>query len=584
MYVLGMYIAKLTIILLLITTLIALSGCSDSEQPTSPIAEPQDVNEYLLDLPAWDVFSQIETDTVKEGDTSMEFDYKINKIRKTTPCSITRTPEKIVTYSPGSEILYIGSLIQGKSYLGGLGSMEELPIRQRAPLTISIDLLFNDNYRVVEKPDLASVRQAIGELISAADAEGHVSGSSIFFNQTTSHSFEQSALSLGISVSYLAASIKSSLDWESTSETNTITAYFTQKMFTTSMVLPQRPADLFSEDFTKELLDEQVDLGRLGYDNLPVFVSSISWGRMMMLTMTSSYSEKDMKAALKAKYAGVSADASFDYNEVIQNSEVQLVTVGGDQAHALEVLRTGELSDFFNSEATLTSAVPISYTLRNLGDNSTAKVSETTTYDIVEYQAMEPQYFGNEYDWRTAALTSGMKVIEWNTNAENIRMANEVDALPGINTPLGMTLTFDADTTGLPFNFVIENTGEVPPGQSIALGLVYWDNEAFGQGTLSIGDIHNLEDDDFDITVTTKNLMYAVSVEIGHNAFTSDESIEVYRVDENDEEVFIKNFPASELGPFIGIISPIPFNILHFEESDDGDDIYIKNIRFGILE
>lgn len=584
MHILGIRIVKLVAMFLFIATLTALSGCSDSKQPTDPITEPENVNEYLLDLPTWDDFSQIEPDTVKEGDTSVEFDYVINKIRKTTPCSITRTPEKIVTYSPGSEILYIGSLIQGKSYLGGLGSMEELPIRQRAPLSISIDLLFGDNYRVVENPDLASVRQAIGELISAANAEGHVAGSSIFFNQTTSHSFEQSALSLGISVNYLAASVKSSLDWESTSETNTITAYFTQKMFTTSMVLPQRPADLFSEDFTRELLDEQIDLGRVGYDNLPVFVSSISWGRMMMLTMTSSYSEKDMKAALRAKYAGVSADASFDYNEVIQNSEVQLVTVGGDQSHALEVLRTGELKEFFNSDATLTSAVPISYTLRNLGDNSVAKVSETTSYDIVEYEAMEPQYFGNEYDWRTAALSSGMKVIEWNTSAANIALANEVDTPPGKNAQLGMILTFEADTTGLPFSFFLENTGEVPSGQSTQSGLAYWDDEGFPEGTISIGDINTLEDDDFDIVVTTNNILYAIAVEIGHNVFTSDEFLEIYRLNDIGEQVFIKNFPASELGSFIGIISPIPINILHFEESIDGDDIFIRNLRFGILE
>lgn len=454
-------IVKSISILLTMTFGIVYHGCEDSN-PTQPANNQMSVNDYFLNWPSWESFSPQLSDTTAVGQPIVEFDYQNQVTRITKPCSITRTPEKIVTYSPSSEILYIGSLIQGNTYLGGLGTMEELPIRQRAPLTISIDLLFNDNSRTVENPNLASVQQAIGELISAADSASHVAGSSIFFNQTTSHSVEQSALKLGLSASFMGASVKSSLDWNKSRETHTVSAYFIQKMFTTSMVLPQRPIDLFSDDFTNELLNEQIELGRIGPDNLPVYVSNIVWGRMMMLTMTSSFEVDEMKAALRASYAGISASVAAQHLNVLQNSEIRLVTVGGDQTAALNYLRTGQLGSFFEINAPLTSAVPISYTLRNLGDNSVAKVSETTSYDMLEFEPFDILYFSNEVNWKNAIQTAGFNLTEFELNALNISLANELGGtVPTSDWGLGTQLTFDKVTNDS-LRFDIKSTGVAP--------------------------------------------------------------------------------------------------------------------------
>jgi len=64
-----------------------------------------------------------------------------------------------------------------------------------------------------------------------------------------------------------------------------------------------------------------------------------------------------------------------------------VVTVGGEGKNASALIKNGELRDYFAEESALTSARPISYTVRNLGDNSIAKVSETTEYNIVECTA-----------------------------------------------------------------------------------------------------------------------------------------------------------------------------------------------------
>ena len=401
-------------LVLLLSLLVAVVGCG-SDDPTR-IEPMADVDSYLGALPDWEEYSPLKAsaniqigDPVEEQLTGGGQEYGCT----TTSYSLTETPEEIVTFDPDSEIMWLGALLQGKGYLGGIGSLQELPIRQRAPLTVSIDLLTGDNTRTVENPDPSTVGSAIGALIQAAQDAGHQSGSSIFFDQKETHSVRQSALDLGFSARYMGATVSGQLEYDQSVEEHTLTAYFIQKMFTTSVVLPQQPGDFFSSDFTQVELEAQEKLGRIGDDNLPTFISNVVWGRLMMLTMTSTYSVDRMRQALSASYESVGGNGgsgSVDNEdlEVLDASEIQVVTVGGDAESALALLKSGSLSDFFDSDAPLTSAKPISYTVRNLADNTIAKVSETTNYNIRECSLIPQNPTGAQY---TIKL-EGLKVIE----------------------------------------------------------------------------------------------------------------------------------------------------------------------------
>jgi hypothetical protein len=374
-------------LLSLLLPLVWLAGCGEDAAGPSPA----DVNEYLLELPAWTDFAPLDPD--QEGatgpSTSELLDVSGSSYRCTsTPYSITRTPEEIVTLNPDSEILWPGALLQGQGYLQGIGSLQELPIRQRAPLTLSIDLLTDGTTQTVESPELASVTQAVGSLIQAAHDRGHVSGSNIYYTNERVYSYDQVALKLGVSAKYTGVEAGANLSASLSSEKTSITAYFIQRMFTVSAVLPQTPGEFFSDDFSQELLQEQVDRGRIGPDNLPVFVSNIVYGRILMFTFTSS-SQSDSVAAtvnVLVESSGTSAGANLSASQqaIVQNAQISVVTVGGDAANALALIRSGDLSQFFASDSPLTAARPISYTVRNLGDNSVARFSETTQYSLTE--------------------------------------------------------------------------------------------------------------------------------------------------------------------------------------------------------
>jgi hypothetical protein len=352
-----------------------------------------DYDGYSATLPTWESFSpQLPDAEVKLGETESRnrvfegADYRCD----TTPYSITKTPEKIVTLNPDIDAFWVGSLLQGKGYAQGLGSLRELPIRQRAPVTLYIDLLGPGINRTVENPDASSVQQAIAELIIELQRSNIPFSGDISYLETTKHTTEQSSLNVGVSGKFLSARVSASLASSRHFSETTVTAHFYQKLFTVTMVTPQTPADFFSNEFTQEALDAQIRLGRIGPDNIPVFVSSITYGRILHFNMTARASASAIKSALNASYRGLKSGGSIDLTEeqrrILRESTVQVVALGGDQENALSIIRTGDLRAYFDRAAPLTTATPISYQVKNLGDNSNALISETTTYNIEECQ------------------------------------------------------------------------------------------------------------------------------------------------------------------------------------------------------
>jgi thiol-activated cytolysin len=365
----------------------AVASCGDSAGPV-----PADVNDYVAALPSWEAFAPplADADTVNEGgvDESTEVIETTTYKCTTAPFSLTQTPDKIVTLDPDVNILWLGALLQGSGYKDGIGSLAEWSVRERAPLRVSIDLLTGANSRTVENPDLGSVTQAVGELVQAAEASGHHGGSSVSFSMQKTHSVRQGTLALGISTRYLGPTVTASLSASHNADEQTITAYFVQRMFTVSFVLPNAPSDLFSPAFTPARLQEEVDRGHVGSSNPPVYVASIVYGRILIFTFTSTATADSIRIALSAAVKKDSAGIDASLSRILTTADIRVVTVGGEGRNATALIRSGELADYFNEDAALTSARPISYTVRNLGDNSIARVSETTQYNLKECTAI----------------------------------------------------------------------------------------------------------------------------------------------------------------------------------------------------
>ncbi|MEI7996719.1 MAG: PAN domain-containing protein [Methylococcaceae bacterium] len=182
------------------------------------------IDDYFLTLPSWSSTHPLSSDVFQptgagaKDDSTVLPDPKLDPANSsgqsrysctTTPYTLTKTPDKIVTFNPDMGKLWLGGLLQGNGYSGGLGSLAELPIRQRAPLKIYIDLLGQGVVETVDAPDAASVQQGIASLVQRASSSGVPVGTLIDYVKHESSTNDETALNFGLSVKYMAVDVKS---------------------------------------------------------------------------------------------------------------------------------------------------------------------------------------------------------------------------------------------------------------------------------------------------------------------------------------------------------------------------------------
>lgn len=384
--------------------LIALIVACTQPDGTGP-GTSTEVESYLQGLPGWAQFSPPQPDQAPAptgtatltNDTVASvtaIDPQGNPITQTnvpficevTPYRMQENPDQFVMYNPDASILWPGSLVQGVSHRD-VGSLLPLIIAQRAPVNVSIpSLQTTPNFLRVTTVNQANVAQAIGTLIGNSQATGLQSPQKSSFKMESFHSEQEFALSLGLSARYLGFSGKASGSTSRNSSENTVAVQFFQEMFTVVVEAPPTPGGWFTSDFTPARLNEQVTLGRIGPANLPIFLSEVVYGRMMMFAVTSTASVTDIRAALNAKYSNVvgggSGSLSEQHKQIMERSTVAIATYGGNDRGTAAMIRTGDWREYFTAEAPLTTALPLSYTFRNLADNSIASVVEATSYNI----------------------------------------------------------------------------------------------------------------------------------------------------------------------------------------------------------
>lgn len=80
--------------------------------------------------------------------------------------SLTKVPDRFVAVNPNADVLWPGSLVQGKSLAGGV--LDPIPAH-RAPGTITLTLASGSGgtfFRKLEEPSLSSVMQAENEILA----------------------------------------------------------------------------------------------------------------------------------------------------------------------------------------------------------------------------------------------------------------------------------------------------------------------------------------------------------------------------------------------------------------------------------
>ena len=359
-----------------------LTACSFSSGPSGPepveVPSINPVDRYIASLP----YLPVDAAAVTEGTPSTaaaDGDYACTTQRLTE----TRQYDRIVAYAANSDAMYPGAIIGADAVVSGLFTQIVLP---RAPATISVSLenLDGSKQAVVSDPSLSSYRDALSSILDAEITGATPANLSSEIEQV--HSEQQLNMALGVQASWGLgiASLKTSFDWSNRDVLSRYVVRYTQAYYTVDLDAPATPSELFAPDIELAAVQAKMDDRRP-----PVYVSSVTYGRMVVFTVESRYSAEEMSAALELAYAGgvdVSGDVSVTYEDMISQSTITAFILGGDAGVAVQTIDSyAALIDFIKAGGNYSRqspGAPIAYKLSYLKDNSPARMSLTTDYDL----------------------------------------------------------------------------------------------------------------------------------------------------------------------------------------------------------
>jgi thiol-activated cytolysin len=356
---------------------LVLGACTvDVGKESAP--EGDNIDEYIQSLP----YLPVDPAQVVQGAASQaerDGDYQCT----TENLQETRQYDRIVAYAANSDSLWPGALVSADSVLTGLFTQMVLP-RAAETISVSLENLGGGKTATIETPTLSAYRDALSGIL---DAE--ITGSTpanLYSEIEQVHSEQQLNMALGVQASWGlgVASLKTSFSFSDKQVRSRYLVKYTQTYYTVDLDAPQSPSALLDAEVTLNDVKSQMDDARP-----PVYVSSITYGRMVLFTFESEYSAEEMGAALEFAYSGgydVSGQVSVTYKDILSKSKITAFILGGNAATAVTTIDSyDKLIDFIKSGGNYSKespGAPIAYKLNYLKDNSPARMSYTTDYDL----------------------------------------------------------------------------------------------------------------------------------------------------------------------------------------------------------
>jgi thiol-activated cytolysin len=273
-------------------------------------------------------------------------------------------------YSQDNSEIYPGNIVQGK-YLkeGRLSSIGEF---QRQPLSLLMKNATRSKSILVENPN----RDNLTKTINSNDYYFYFDPPQFtIVNSVRSYSKSQSLLSLGLNANWIIADLDAKLTVTNEVGKNTVFIMLKQIYYTASIGYPERPSKFF---------DKKVNVNDLKNvftkENPPAYINSVSYGRIAIAKVVSSYSKDEIIASLSAKFKVYGVGVTAQQSEILSSCEYSVVAAGGP---AIDTWNIDKLSNYFQEGDVFSDrsgAVPVAYTANYLIDNS-----PFITHNVTEY-------------------------------------------------------------------------------------------------------------------------------------------------------------------------------------------------------
>lgn len=385
---------------------VLLESCA-KETTTGPPPPSQSIRDYIVGL-TYDGDQLLSVEQTGAADrqltpgTPVTVDTPLpgigDKVCIDTPYNLKQNFEKVAILRPTTGIAFPGALVKAnRSLRNGVPELISIP---RAPVTFSVNLpgIGAAGRKTVSNPTNSSMQVAIDEALEAWNAgggrDGYVNPANSSLEVTTAYKNTQTALDLGVAVEWATGSASGALSVNTTAQTSVVTGLFMQSFYTITIDQPTSPEAVFDSTVTLGQVQQQITAA-----GPPAYVSSVSYGRIIMVRLETdgTYSSTHIEGAFK--YAGGSLNVDVNlkstYEEILTNSRFTFLAIGGNAAEAVKNLDPqnpqGSIMAAIVGDQGLNAVysrnnpgVPIAYEVRYLQDNSLAKMGFTTDYTTTE--------------------------------------------------------------------------------------------------------------------------------------------------------------------------------------------------------
>lgn len=314
--------------------------------------------------------------------------------------------------------LYPGALVEGNTLRGGNPAV--ISDLARAPLTIRISLPIAKQAMQVSTVNSVNMAQAIADLQRAAATEQgmrDVIPANMIFDLAEASTFEQSSTALGVAAGYsnpikgISASGNINSSTTRSVKTNSVVVKFVQEMYTIQVAEDLLPngSSFFDRSVREADLQALIAAGKMGPDNVPLYVESITYGRVLFFSARSTdvSDVNELKTAMNVAGRAFSGGATLTSRQktVLNSATYQIVPFGGPQSAATAAIASLDWSKFF-VPAEATTAVPIAFTVKTLKGRQVATIHNNVLYD--ERSACEaPKSYSLDVTLTRVERTSG---------------------------------------------------------------------------------------------------------------------------------------------------------------------------------
>ncbi len=300
--------------------------------------------------------------------------------------------EEAILLDPTTDVVAPGMLLEPNT----LSSGNYTPITEaKTPIIISHSL---GGSLSVENPSLSTIRGAIQQL----NQNVSVNPANFTYESDLIQSSQQLMLAVDGHYKNPWATVDAGFNWNSSSTRSRLYAKFVQVYYTIDVdqVGKNNPSDWF-----KVLPDPK------NWNATPVYVASVKYGRIGIVTIESQASQEDLDAYFNATFSAFSqsgvVDVKAEYKQTHEQSTYKAFVVGGDPNIAVKAINDFEgFTEWITRSAEFTPqspGSPIAYKLRCLKNNEDATIvlsgnySFTTCVDHVYEIRLDPNLLGPFY-------------------------------------------------------------------------------------------------------------------------------------------------------------------------------------------